>query len=91
LAYAPQNVADVRTKGQPLDAETLAAVAEVNRFDAQLYAYARELFQEGIRQLGVSLPQEVAALQSANRRLRPYFRTRWSLQEFQFAVIAQRW
>jgi hypothetical protein len=82
LAYAPQNVADVRTRAQSPDAETLAAVAEVNRFDVQLYAYASELFQEAIRQRGVSLTQEVAALQAANRQLQPYFRTLWSLQEF---------
>jgi hypothetical protein len=82
LAYAPQNVADARIKRQPISAETLAAVAEVNRFDTQLYAYARDLFHERVHQLGDSFLQEVAALQAANRRLRPYFRTLWALQEF---------
>jgi hypothetical protein len=74
LAYAPQNVADERSKRQPISAETLAALAEVNRFDVQLYACARELFHERVQQLGDSFQQESAALQATNRWLRPYYK-----------------
>jgi hypothetical protein len=82
LAYAPQNVADVRTTRQPVSPDTLAAVADVNRFDVELYAYARELFQARVQQLGASLQRETAALQATNRQLRPYYKTLWQLQEF---------
>jgi hypothetical protein len=65
--YVRANVGANRPRRATIPADTIAAIEAQNRLDAALYAYAREQFEELIRQQPESFHQEVARFRRQNR------------------------
>jgi hypothetical protein len=91
LAYVKHNVTQNRPEGHEISPTTLDAVAEVNALDTELYAYAKTLFEEQVRQQGASFVQEVRKFQIANRRLRPFMDLYWQARKVSARMMFRHW
>ena len=58
-----RNAAPGRQSAQSLDPETRTAIAEVNEFDGELYAWAEERFDRKVGEGGVSFQRQLRRLQ----------------------------
>jgi hypothetical protein len=56
--YVPKNVAPRKIKENPLPAEVLQEITRLNRFDRELYSYAKQRFLATTRRYGMSLQLE---------------------------------
>ena len=65
--YTKENVTQNKPDGTSLDAETRTLIKDANRFDLELYEYARELFEEQRRAAGNSFAAELNHFQSLNQ------------------------
>ena len=55
------------SEGAPVDEGAIAAIRKRNRFDLELYHFARGLFEAAVARHGSSLRRELAAFQALNR------------------------
>ena len=55
------------SEGAPVDEGAIAAIRERNRFDLELYDFARELFAAAVARHGSSFRRELVAFQALNR------------------------
>ena len=67
LSYVPQNVGDRYPGRDSLSSEALAVILETNRLDVALYDYAKQLFEEKIRQYNAFGDVQVRMLRLQNR------------------------
>ena len=91
LAYARQNVSPNRLKQSEISQVTLDAIARVNVLDAELYDYARTLFEEQVRQQGASFAQEVKDFQKANQWLGPLVRLYLEARKVSVRTMLRQW
>jgi hypothetical protein len=91
LAYVKQNVSTNRPKRREIPQATLDAIARVNSLDAELYEYAKTLFEEQVRQHGASFAREVRDFQIANRRLNPFIRLYWEARKVSVRSMVRKW
>ena len=77
--YARRNPTRRRPRRQDLSAEVLELVRAHNRLDIELYAYARERFEQEVDRLGVRFRRRVRAFRRANVAANLYRRFRAQL------------
>lgn len=73
--YHKVNVSKKRVRREELSADALETIRDYNRFDLELYEYARQLFQEQVREAGFSFRLELLAFRMCNylfQRVTPY-------------------
>lgn len=67
VLYMRENVTKNRIGKKHLKGETLKLIEEKNRYDIELYKFARGLFEEKIREQGVKFKEEVRRFKALNR------------------------
>jgi len=91
LVYVQRNVSENRPQRDEIPQATLDAIAKVNVLDAELYQYARTLFEEQVRRQGPSFAQEVRDFQIADRRLSPFIRLYWKARKVSVRTMIRKW
>ncbi len=64
--YVKNNVSRNRTLTKDVPKDTLSLIEELNEFDIQLYAYAKEIFEELVNRQGSSFEEELKEFKAAN-------------------------
>lgn len=65
-SYARENVTEGKPREKPLDIETQRLLEEKNSFDLELYAYARNLFEEQCRTAGDSFAADLREMRKTD-------------------------
>lgn len=74
--YRRHNKTRKRIRRDHISADELDLIRQHNRFDLELYPYARKLFETQVRRLGYSFQLELALLRARNRLYEAYWRAR---------------
>jgi hypothetical protein len=95
LFYTRQNVTANRPQKSDLSSDTLDTLADVNQLDIELYQYATELFEEQVRQQGLSFVEEVKAFQLANHLNNPsdnlLVKAYWEMRKYSVRALIRKW
>lgn len=79
--YMRQNVTKNRPQAASFSRQTLNVVREYNQLDLELYAFAKKLFAEEIKQQGLSFSVEAKTFRWANRLVWPILNMRSQLRK----------
>jgi hypothetical protein len=90
LFYVRQNVSSNRVSRKDLQHSTMDVLTEANLLDADLYQYARQLFEEQVQRRGESFPKRLDSFQQVNTRLRPFLSIRSAIQKISVRTFVKR-
>ncbi len=76
MCYRRRNKTRKRVYRDEVTAGEIDTIRQHNEYDLQLYAYARQLFNEQIRQQGIAFQLELARFRLQNRLYNQYWRAR---------------
>jgi hypothetical protein len=94
IYYVPRNVTKDRPGKQQVPREVRELIAEQNEMDVQLYEYARQKFEEAVREQGAGFESELRSFQRNNRLYgrawRGYLLTRGAIPKVKAAMRKRR-
>jgi hypothetical protein len=90
-SYTRHNVTARRPVKRELSEAALGSILSANRLDIELYRYAKELFDEQVRQQGPSFTRELNRFRSVNRWVKPLLWAYWRYRKVSFRAFVQRW
>jgi hypothetical protein len=90
IYYVKQNVTRGRPAKQQVSKETVSLIEEHNELDVSLYEYARQRFEEAVREQGAGFESELRSFQRNNRLYaaawRGYLLTRGAIPKVKAAI-----